>query len=113
MQTGPTVAKLVLGAVAIGMSACLASVDEGAGGEISVVEASQEQNVSEVEQAITSCSEHCDCPLGFYCNHGACSNVNFGPPAPEPWCYCHTQCDWYEHCEPSKYGIYGGGFCRP
>ena len=56
--------------------------------------------MGEAEQALTSCNHNCDCPVGFYCNSstGFCSNVQFGPPPPQPYCYDSCQCAWPETC---------------
>jgi len=110
MRIGAMLANVVLVAGAILFGGCMASVDENTGNESAAAEATEDENVGEAEQALTSCSHNCHCPLGYYCSNGFCSYVQFGPSPPEPYCYDSCQCAWPEKCKEYHPG-WAAGYC--
>ena len=56
--------------------------------------------VDHVKQALIQCSSNCNCPLGYHCDNGWCSDVDFSP---KPDCYASCQCSSGQAC--------AGGHC--
>ena len=112
MRIGTMLASVVLVAGVILFGGCMAPVDEEMGDESAAVEATADENVGEAEQALTSCTNSCDCPINNYCSNGFCTDVHFGPLPPEPYCFGSCQCAWYERCI-APYGEGTAGFCEP